>query len=171
MSIHCYCSFNLNKIWLDATVENKGIFKVAIVKICCISWAPAIFHLWWPSFHRCKNSCIWINYSSIRNLLLFRLCQNVLITKGNWILLHTVASALTKWGLLRSSKTMAFSKWGINDRWVHDMLWQSKCSEAKKGSCYISSKLHWHGNNNDSVKSVIHSCCHKCCVVVYLVAG
>ena len=110
MSIHCYCSFNLNKIWLDATVENKGIFKVAIVKICCISWAPAIFHLWWPSFHRCKNSCIWINYSSIRNLLLFRLFQNVLITNGIWILLYNAASTLTKWCLMWPSKFMVALK-------------------------------------------------------------
>ena len=42
-------NFNLDKIWLDATVKNNGTFKAAIFKICCISPAPAIFHLWRPS--------------------------------------------------------------------------------------------------------------------------
>ena len=30
-------NFNLDKIWLDATVKNNGTFKAAIFKICCIS--------------------------------------------------------------------------------------------------------------------------------------
>ena len=30
-------------MWLDAIVKNNGTLKAAIFKICCISWAPAIF--------------------------------------------------------------------------------------------------------------------------------
>ena len=37
-------------ILLDTIVKNNGAFTVMILKICCISWASGIFHLWRPSF-------------------------------------------------------------------------------------------------------------------------
>ena len=80
-------------MWHDMIIKNNGTFKVTIFKICCISWAPGIFHLWRPSLYRTKKLCISTNNSPMQNLPLLRLLQNVLITNGIWILLLFAAKS------------------------------------------------------------------------------